>query len=182
MNMKKHLAQKTAPTAPVRSRRRLIFLVVVVAIVAITPIIVISRQKLARAESPPGPAKTSGANTARANNARTFVTTRLGGQNVQIDTQSGEIKPLTAQEAEKLAEGLKQMLNQNTSDLPQVRHADGSVSMNIDGRFQNVTVARVNQDGTISQSCVDNARAAGKFFGIDPKQIENAPTGRKRPN
>ena len=180
--MKKHLARKTAPKVPVRSRRRLLFLVVIAATVAITPIIVISQQKLARAEPQPGPAKTYGTNTARANNARTFVTTRVAGQNVQVDTQSGEIKPLTAQEAEKLAEGLKQMLNQNTSDIPQVRHADGSVSMDLDGRFQSVTVARVNRDGTISQSCVDNPRAAGKFFGIDPKQIENAPTGQKRPN
>jgi hypothetical protein len=66
--------------------------------------------------------------------------------------------------------------------LVQVRHADGSVSMDLEGRFQNVTVAKVNADGTVEQSCVDNPRAAAKFFGIDLKLIENAPTARKRAN
>jgi len=54
-----------------------------------------------------------------------------------------------------------------------VRHPDGSVSMDLEGRLQNVTVARVNRDGRVLQSCVDNPQAAGAFFGIDPKLIEN---------
>jgi hypothetical protein len=54
--------------------------------------------------------------------------------------------------------------------------------MDLEGRFQNVTVARVNADGIIEQSCVDNPRAAAQFFRIDPALIENAPTARKRVN
>jgi len=46
------------------------------------------------------------------------------------------------------------------------------VTMDLQGRFQNVTVARVNDDGTTSHSCVDNRRAAASFFGIDPKLLE----------
>ena len=53
-----------------------------------------------------------------------------------------------------------------------MEHADGSVSINLEDRFQNVTVARVNKDGSLSQSCVDNPKAAGAFFGIDPKLID----------
>ena len=49
-----------------------------------------------------------------------------------------------------------------------------SMSVNVEGRFQNVTVARTNTDGSISQSCVNNPQAAGAFFGIDPKLIEHA--------
>ena len=176
----KHLARKSAPKASGSPRRRVLFLVVVAAIVAITPIIVISRQRLARARSQAETAKTPSANSAQANNARTFITTRVAGQNVQIDTQSGEIKPLTPQEAEKLAEGLAPMLDDSTDGLVKVRHADGSISMDLQDRFQNVTVARVTSDGTIEQSCVDNPRAAAKFFRIDPKLIENAPTKRQK--
>ena len=72
------------------------------------------------------------------------------------------------------------MLDDSADGLRQVKHADGSVSIDLEGRFQNVTVARVNAEGTVDQSCVDNPRAAAKFFRIDRKLIENAPTARKR--
>ena len=104
-----------------------------------------------------------------------YVTVKVGGQHVQIDSQTGDIQPLTPQEAEKLAAGLKPMLNKSTEGLIPVQHPDGSMSVDLQGRFRNVTVARVNKDGSVSQSCVDNPRAAGAFFGIDPKLIENAP-------
>jgi len=101
-----------------------------------------------------------------------FVNVKVAGQDVEVDGQTGQIKPLTTEEAQKLAAGLGEMINQSTEGLEQVQHADGSVSMDLKGRFQNVTVARVNQDGSVSQSCVDNPRAAGAIFGIDPKVIE----------
>ncbi len=107
---------------------------------------------------------------------------KVGGQDVQVNSQTGEIQPLTREEAEKLAAGLKPMLNRSTEGLVQVQHPDGSVSVDLKGRFQDVTVARVNKDGTVSQSCVDNPQAAGAFFGIDPKLIENAPNVRTGPN
>ena len=102
-----------------------------------------------------------------------LVTVKVAGQDVQVNSQTGQIKALTPEEAQKLAAGLKQMVNQSTEGLVQVQHGDGSVSMDLEGRFQNVTVARVNKDGSVSRSCVDNARSAGAFFGIDPKLIEN---------
>jgi hypothetical protein len=106
---------------------------------------------------------------------KNYVTVKVGGQDIQVDSQTGEIQPLTPQEAQKLAAGLKPMLNKSSDGLVTIQHPDGSMSMDLQGRFQNVTVARVNKDGTVSQSCVDNPRAAGAFFGIDPQQIENAP-------
>jgi hypothetical protein len=157
-----------------------LFLVVVAAVVAITPIIVISRQKLVRAKSQADLTKTSSVNSPQANHARTFITTRVAGQVVQLDTQSGEIKPLTAQEAEKLAEGLASMVDDSTDGLVKVRHTDGSVSVDLQDRFQNVTVARVTSDGTVEQSCVDNPRAAAKFFRIDPKLMEKASANRHK--
>ena len=110
---------------------------------------------------------------------RTYVTRRVAGQDIQIDTQTGEIKPLTPQEAQKLAEGLAPMLDRSTDGLVQVRHADGSVSMDLQGRFQDVAVARINSDGTVEQSCVNNPQAAAKFFGMNPKLIEDAQAAQK---
>ncbi len=156
-------------------RRRLLFVAAVAVILVATAITVISRQK-GRATH----AANREANKASATGAPTFITRRVGSQDIQVNPQTGEMKPLTQEEAQRLANDLAPMLDTSTDGLTQVRHADGSVSMDLQGRFQNVTVARINADGAIEQSCVDNPRAAAKFFRIDPKLIENAPTARKR--
>lgn len=160
------------------ARRRYLLMAIAAAVVMIAAITVISRQ-----HASPRPVEgqaTAIQSTAKATRTHTYVTRRVAGQDIQVDTQTGEIKPLTPQEAQQLANGLAPMLDNSTDGLVQVHHADGSVSMDLQGRFQNVTVVKVNTDGTIEQGCVDNPRAAAKFFGMDPKLIESAPTARKR--
>ncbi len=169
------MKEKSSKHNAATRRRRLLLFAAVAVVVAVTAITVISRQKGRTTQ-----AANREATKAAASTTRTFVTRRVGNQDLHIDTQGGEIKPLTAEEAQKLANGLAPMLDDSADGLVQVKHADGSVSMDLEGRFQNVTVARVTADGTIEQSCVDNPRAAAKFFRIDPKLIENAPTARKR--
>jgi hypothetical protein len=107
-----------------------------------------------------------------------YTTVKVAGQEVQVDAKTGQIRSLTAQEAERLAQGLKEMVNTSTEGLVEVHNADGSVSMDLEGRFENVTVARENADGSTTTSCVNNPRAAGAFFGIDPKLIEKHPKGK----
>ena len=171
------MKEKSPKQSAANRRRRLLFVAAVAVVVVATAVTVISRQK-ARATQAVTPVE----NKATAAPARTFITRRVGNQDIHIDTQSGEIKPLTAEEAQKLANGLAPMLDDSADGLVQVKHADGSASMDLQGRFQSVTVARINADGTMDQACVDNARAAAKFFRIDPKLIENAPTARRRVN
>jgi hypothetical protein len=89
----------------------------------------------------------------------------------QVDAQTGQIKPLTQEEAQKLASALKELANQSTDGLKSVHHPDGSVSMDLQGRFQNVALAKRNEDGTVSQSCVDNPESGAAFFGLDPQLV-----------
>lgn len=173
------MKEKSSKQTTANRRRRLLFVAAVAVFVVATAVTVISRQKGRTFTSQPSIRE---AEKTAAAPARTYVTRRVGNQDIQIDTQSGEVRPLTTEEAQKLANGLAPMLDDSADGLVQVKHADGSVSMNLQGRFQNVTVARVTADGTIEQSCVDNPRAAARFFRIDPKLIENAPTARRRMN
>lgn len=147
-------------------------------IIAIAAVTVISRQKVSvREESHNQERKPFVTQPAAAQPAnKSYVTVKVAGQNVQIDSQTGQMKPLSPEEAQKLAAGLKQEINQTTDGLVQVQHADGSVSMDLNGHFQNVTVARRNDDGTISEACIDNPQAAGAFFGINPQLIDREPT------
>ena len=89
----------------------------------------------------------------------------------RVDVQTAQIKPLTPEEAQRLAVALKELANQSTDGLQQVQHPDGSVSMDLQGRFQNVALAKRNDDGTVSQACIDNPAAGAAFFGIDPTLV-----------
>lgn len=99
---------------------------------------------------------------------RNYVTLNADGQTVVLDRQTGQTRQLTPDEALRLAEGIKQLVNQSDEGLIQIEHADGSVSMDLQGRFQNVMLAKKEADGTVSQACVDNVAAAASFFEIDP--------------
>jgi hypothetical protein len=81
---------------------------------------------------------------------------------------------LTPEEARKLTEGIKPLVNQSTEGLVEVKHPDGSVSMDLQGRFQNVSVARKEADGSVTQSCVNNIAAATAFFGAKQQAIDAA--------
>ena len=102
-------------------------------------------------------------------NTRKYMTVKVAGQDVQVDSQTGKLKPLSAQEAQELAAGLKKMLNKSADGLTQVQNEDGSTSMDLNGRFRNVVVASETEDGKLSMSCVDNPKAAAAKLGIDPK-------------
>jgi hypothetical protein len=148
---------------------RSMLIVAAIAILALAAMTVVSRQS-AGGKQPDAPAKVSPA-MPNANNKN--ATVKVAGQDMPVDTQ-GQIRPLTPDEAKKMAEGLKGMLNKSSEGLVEEHNADGSVEMDLQGRFQSVTVARINKDGSVTQSCVDNPRAAGAFFGIDPKSIRPA--------
>ncbi|HEX7332382.1 MAG TPA: hypothetical protein VF290_12840 [Pyrinomonadaceae bacterium] len=144
-----------------------VMIVTAIAVVSIAAITVASRQSASGTQvNAPQQVTTA--------TARKYTTVKVAGQEVQIDSQTGQMKPLSPEDAKKLADGVKAMLNKNKSSegLVEDHHHDGSVSVDLQGRFQNVTVARANKDGTVTTSCVDNPRAAAAFFGIDPKLLE----------
>jgi hypothetical protein len=95
----------------------------------------------------------------------------MNGQVVEVNNQTGAVRPLTPEEQQQIANGMRNMLSQSDEGLKQVQRPDGSVSMNLEGRFQNVSVAQKNEDGSISQSCVNSPETAGAFFGIEAEKF-----------
>lgn len=167
--MKKH--QKRTGNSPVKSRRFTVIVLATVALLGFGAATAISRQSV-ESSNPPKPHVTDKMD-------KHYITVKVGGQDVQVDNQTGKIKPLTPQEAEKMAKGLKELLNQSTEGLVQVHHPDGSVSMHLQDRFQNVTVARIDEDGNAVTSCVDNPQAGAAFFGIDPQLVDDGTNSSK---
>ena len=171
--MKKQKKAKTSDSVTARRMPALVALTLVV--VVIGAISATSRQLLA------GKPSAQPENTAASKDSKPkkYMTVKVAGQDVQVDQQTGKLKPLSAQEAEELAAGLKRMLNKSAEGLTEVQHQDGSTSMEFSGRFRNVVVAREREDGTLSMSCVDNPKAAASALGIDEKLLtepKSAPT------
>jgi len=138
--------------------RRLIWISIIVAIFGLGAAAAVSL----RAKRPAGDAQTI--------NTHASLPSRVG-PSMPLNQQTGQIRPLTQGEAQRLADGLKQLANQSTDGLPSVRHADGSASMDLQGRFQNVAVAKLDEGGNLTQSCIDNPEAGAAFFGIDPQMV-----------
>ena len=64
-----------------------------------------------------------------------------------------------------------------TQFLVQEKRDDGTVSVDLQGRFQNVTLAKRNDDGTVSAACVDTPEAAGAFLNSREKTTTITGTG-----
>lgn len=93
---------------------------------------------------------------------------------VAVDPDTGQTRSLTAAEAQTLADGLKNLVSQSTEGLVQIRRANGTVSVDLQGRFQSALVARKEADGSIVHGCVDNLDNAAAFFNIDAKLVGGA--------
>ena len=138
--------------------RRLIWISIIVAIFALGATAAVSL----RAKQP--------ARSIQTNVTRTNLRSRVETP-VPLNPQTGQVRPLTQEEAQRLADGIKQLANQSTDGLQSVRHADGSVSMDLQGRFQNIAVAKLDEDGKVIQPCIDNPEAGAAFFGLDPQLV-----------
>lgn len=67
----------------------------------------------------------------------------------------------------EMAEYIKTVTNRTTEGLVERRSADGSDTVDMDGRYQSVMVARLEDDGEMGMACIDNLDDANSFFGKD---------------
>lgn len=94
-----------------------------------------------------------------------YVTVEVGGKKLRVNAQTLQQGPLTQEQSQQMADALEG--NKSTEGLVEVRHADGTVTVDLQGRFQNVIMAKRNDDGSVSNACVDNPEAAKSFLKSD---------------
>ena len=102
---------------------------------------------------------------------KNFVTVEVGGKKLRVNAATMQQGPLTQEQSQQIADALQN--NKSTDGLVQVQHADGTVEMDLQGRFQNVMLAKKNDDGSVSQACVDTPEAANAF--LQSKDTSTAP-------
>ncbi|MFL6283038.1 MAG: post-PEP-CTERM-1 domain-containing protein [Pyrinomonadaceae bacterium] len=104
----------------------------------------------------------SSSGVAPAQPAPGFVTVEVGGKRISVNAKTLQQGPLTQEQSQQIADALEG--NKSTDGLVETRHADGTVSVDLEGRFQNVMMAQKNDDGSVSTACVDTPEAARSFL------------------
>jgi hypothetical protein len=85
-------------------------------------------------------------------------------QQAAADTNSNKLRAPTSEEASELAAGLEKSLSQPTEGLRQSKLGNGITGIDLDGTHENVALAKVNADGTVSTGCVATKKEAEDFL------------------
>jgi hypothetical protein len=83
------------------------------------------------------------------------------------DKVTGQLRKPTAEETDAMVDQLKTFTNQSTEGLTPRQHANGMVSMSLEGRFGGVVLGRDNADGTTEVRCVFTMEEAADFLGLE---------------
>jgi hypothetical protein len=102
----------------------------------------------------------SSATSTSTNHISTTQAPGSAGMVVALDPETGTFGPPNAEQAKALEEQMKASLNQSDVGLEFVNHPDGSTSVDLQGRFQSMSIAQIGPDGRVHTTCVDTHEAA----------------------
>ena len=86
------------------------------------------------------------------------------GMQVAIDPETGELGMPTAAQRRELAPDLERDLSYSDEGLSVEDRADGSRHVNLEGRFQSYSVARLRDDGSVEMQCVQGEGEAHRLL------------------
>lgn len=97
--------------------------------------------------------------------APTAVAPHEAGMVVGIDPETGKMGPPTAEqraELDQIAASQNALLSRSTAGLTEEHRADGTVHVNLQGRFQEYATVRIGPDGTKTFGCVEDTTGISK--------------------
>ncbi|HEX9984696.1 MAG TPA: hypothetical protein VGF69_15655 [Thermoanaerobaculia bacterium] len=99
-----------------------------------------------------------------------------------IDPATGRLRELTPEESVNLSAALSKLLVRSMDGIKITTHSDGSLEADLGGHFMNAIIARVNEDGTVEQTCVEDSGIAFDFMTHrTPVRAEKAQPGKAAP-
>jgi hypothetical protein len=106
------------------------------------------------------------------------ATSRAATNGQQAQSSEIQLREPTREETRVLLEGMKSYVNDSAEGLTVVKHPDGRLSMDHEGRFQSVVVAKRNADGTVSTECATSLEQVRQF--LEKQKMGDATAGRSK--
>lgn len=85
-----------------------------------------------------------------------------------VDPVTGKLRQPSSAEYQALSEAMTKMFANTASSVTVTEYADGSMSADLGDAFMNMTLIRINPDGTTSEACVESLDQALEFFAQTP--------------
>ena len=90
----------------------------------------------------------------------------IATREVVLDGTTGQRRKPTAEEIEAIVSQVSALTNRSSEGLKVTSRPDGSAMANLENRFNNVTLGRVNEDGSTEVRCVTSLEEAADFLGL----------------
>jgi hypothetical protein len=91
-----------------------------------------------------------------------------GGLVATVDPVTGKPRQATPADFKALSEAMTKMFAGKASSVTVTEYADGTISADLGDAFMNMTLVRINPDGTTSEACVETLGQALEFFAVTP--------------
>lgn len=72
---------------------------------------------------------------------------------------------------------LRNALSRSTEGLEAIRRPDGAVMIDLQGRFQSISAARINDDGEVEVGCAEIHDSLADFLAAHPPETESVAAG-----
>lgn len=153
--------RRTPPTPSNTRRSRLIPAAILGAIAVVGVSFTASARTADPAVAPSTVAAPQGQAPAAQSQRRYKATRRI-----VVDRQTGEVRMPTTEEVTQMVDSLTTLTKRNPDGLQQTALPNGTITVDLDGGFAGVMLARANEDGTIETKCVFTFEEGAEFLGL----------------
>jgi hypothetical protein len=86
---------------------------------------------------------------------------------IVLDKTTGALRKPTQEETDTMVNQISVLTNRSSEGLTVNESPSGMKSVNLEGRFNSVTLGRANPDGTTEIRCVFSIEEAADFLGLE---------------
>jgi hypothetical protein len=90
----------------------------------------------------------------------------IGERAIVVDAKTGRLRKPTPEEVAAILDFLEPLTRTGPEGLEFKTLSDGTRQVLLDGRFDNVVLARPAADGTMETRCVSSLEEAARFLGL----------------
>jgi len=88
-----------------------------------------------------------------------------------VDAEHGGLVPAGSAQLGQISRDLREKLSRSADGLEVVEHENGMLSVDLQGRFQSVSVLHLAEDGTAEMKCLEDPEAVQRFLDTSRRPV-----------